>query len=512
MNQNQVVLVILDGWGYAKSWGGNAITIAETPNYDRILRTFPNTLIQASGRYVGLPGHEVGNSEVGHMNLGAGKIVEQDIEQINKTIYDGTFYSNKVLTRAIIRAKDSGKAVHLMGIVSDGGIHSHIIHLFALIKMCANLGQKEVFIHAFTDGRDTDPYKGIEFLNKVKQTCDTLSVGKIATIIGRVCLDRSGNWERTRKAYEALVDGIGTKSTSALASISAAYKQGESDEYISPVIIEGTKRISDDDTVIFFNFRSDRTRQLSEALMDLNFTKFKRRKLNNIDFISFVPYGTEVELGFRSESAFGTVDIKNTIGNYIESQDMKQFHIAETEKYAHVTFFFNGNREEPYRGEERMIIPSPNVKSYDLKPEMSADEIKNNLLIHIKRKTYGFIVCNFANGDMVGHTGNFNAAVKAIEFLDKIMKQVVDRCLVTTTPLIITADHGNIEQMVDPSTGYPYTEHTKNPVPLIAISGDKSIRLKTDGKLANVAATCIDLAGMQIPEYFDPSLVSRIAE
>ncbi len=505
-----VVLVILDGWGKAASWGGNAITIANTPNYDRILRTYPNTLIEASGMNVGLPGHEVGNSEVGHMNIGAGSIVWQDISRINKSIINGDFYSNKILVQAIESSKNYNTAVHLMGIISDGGIHSHIVHLLALLKLCSKIGHKKVFIHCFTDGRDTDPMKGIEFVNKIQKATEALGVGKIATITGRGFLDRKGDWSKTEKIYNAIVDGNGKIEKSPLAAMSSAYKSGETDEFINPRVIEGVDgKVNDGDTIIFFNFRSDRTRQLTTAFLDENFDKFPKRKIDKLNFISFIPYGTEKELELNTQSAFETVKINNTLGKYFADKGMRQFHIAETEKYAHVTYFVNGNQNEPYQMEDRILVPSPDVKSYDLKPEMSAEEVKNELIKHIQRNEYSFTICNFANGDMVGHTGVFNAAVKAVEFLDSKIKEVADACLSIGAPLILTADHGNIEQMVDPQTGQPYTEHTNNPVPFIVVSDREDLKLKTGGRLSDIAGTVLDLAEMEKPEYFDESLIIK---
>ncbi|MDH4358549.1 MAG: 2,3-bisphosphoglycerate-independent phosphoglycerate mutase [Candidatus Berkelbacteria bacterium] len=508
MNIKSVVLLILDGWGYARPWGGNAITIAQTPNYDKLLRKFPNTLILASGEAVGLPGEEVGNSEVGHMNLGAGSVVRQDISRINDTVVDGSFYKNKTLLEAIKRASQGDSAVHLMGIISDGGIHSHIIHLFALLKMCKDNGAKKVYIHAFTDGRDTEPYSSIEFANQINSLTNKLQIGQIATVAGRFYLDRRGEWSRTEKVYRAIVERTGNKEKSALSGISNAYKRGESDEFIIPFVVEGTDgAVKDGDTVIFFNFRSDRTRQLTKALLDKNFKEFEAKRVNNLEFISFIPYGIEKELGVTAKTAFPALQVEHTLAKFISEKKLAQFHIAETEKYAHVTYFFNGNVEQPYPQEERMIIPSPNVLSYAEKPEMSAEEIKNSLIKNIKFKRHNFIVCNFANGDMVGHTGNFDAAVKAVEFLDKKIKEIADVCVDRDVPLIITADHGNIEQMVDPSTGYPYTEHTKNPVPFIVVSSKKITKIKQNLALANVAESCLKLMAVESNGLFKESII-----
>jgi len=503
-----VVLLILDGWGQGASWGGNAITIANTPNYDRILRKFPNTLISASGMSVGLPGHEVGNSEVGHMNIGAGQIVWQDISIINKAIINGDFYSNKVLFDSISESKKNDTSVHLMGIISDGGIHSHIVHLMALLKLCAKIGHSKIFIHAFTDGRDTNPMKGIEFIDKIARTTQALKTGQIATIAGRMYLDRKGDWSRTEKLYNLLTDGKGRVEKSALVAISNAYKRGETDEFVDPSVVDGVDgRIKDGDTIIFFNFRSDRTKQLTTAFLEKNFDNFRRRLINNLNFISFIPYGTEQELEIKAKSAFPTVEINNTIGKYYADRNVRQFHIAETEKFAHVTYFINGNRNEPYPLEDRLLVPSPNVRSYDLKPEMSGEEIKNELVKHIKRKEFGLTICNFANGDMVGHTGVFEAAVKAVEFLDKMIKEIADVSLQTSTPLIITADHGNIEQMVDPQTGSPYTGHTNNPVPLIIITEEERFKLKNGGRLSDIAASLLKLSDNESSKEFDESLI-----
>ncbi len=508
-----VILIILDGWGYAAAWGGNAITMANTPHYDYLLRKCPYTVIAASGKFVGLPGHEVGNSEVGHMNIGAGQVVRQDISKINEAIEDGSFYTNPVLVGAIRRAKADGAAVHLMGIVSDGGVHSHIVHLFALLKLCHDLGAPKVYIHAFTDGRDSNPMEGIEFISKLERLIGVLKTGRIATVIGRTYLDRKGDWLKTQVAYNALVGGKGNTAKSALSAISGAYKSGQTDEYVKPIIIGTDGRIQDNDAVIFFHYRSDRTRQLSRAFMEKNFIFFHRHKALNLDFITFIPYGIERELGVAARSPFKAMTIVDTLGKYFEGLGRRQFHIAETEKYAHVTYFLNGNREEPYEGEDRMIVPSPNVHSYDEKPEMSAPEVVLNLVSHIRRKEFGLIVCNIANGDMVGHTGNFHAAVKAVECIDGLLKDVANACLDLELPLIITADHGNIEQMVDPRTGKPYTEHTNNPVPFIVVGTQpgrkENVYLSSGGKLANIAPTLIDLAGLELPKYFAPSLIRK---
>jgi len=508
----RVALVILDGWGVAPSWGGNAIASARTVNYYRLLRQFPNTTVKASGVDVGLPGHEVGNSEVGHMNLGAGQIVEQDVSTINQSITSGDFFKNPILTESIKTSAKASTNLHLMGILSDTGIHAHIVHLFALIKLAAQLKHPSVYLHLFTDGRDTDQYKGLEFVDKVEQVCQKLKTGKIATIIGRVFLDRKGNWQRTQTAYNALVndsDGIAEKS--ALAALSDAYRKGENDEYVTPRVIASTQRILDGDTVIFFNFRSDRTRQLTQAIMADNFDKFTRKKkLKNIDFITFIPYGIEKELNIKSKAAFPKSTIAHTLGEFFQNNNLKQFHIAETEKYAHVTFFINGNREEPYKGEDRILVPSPAVRSYAEKPEMSAEAIKLELIKRIKDPTFGLYICNFANGDMIGHTGDYQAALKAVLTIDSTLKDLTQVCIDEDVPLLITADHGNIEQMVSPTTGGPDTEHTNNPVPFIIVSNENNkISLKEGLRLSDVAQSCLEIAGFKDQSYFSESIIDK---
>lgn len=508
----KVALVILDGWGVAPSWGGNAIAAARTVNYYRLLRQYPNTIIHASGHDVGLPGNEVGNSEVGHMNIGAGNIIEQDVSIINKSIESGEFFKNKVLIEAIKTSKEKGTALHLMGILSDAGIHAHIVHLFSLIKLASMIGHDKVYLHLFTDGRDTQQYKGLEFVDKVEQVCRKFNCGKIATVLGRIFLDRKGNWLRTETAYNALTDETaGIIAKNALASLSEAYREGENDEYVSPRIIENTKRISSSDTVIFFNFRSDRTRQLSLALLSPTFDKFARKvPLSDLDFISFIPYGMEKELDIKSKSAFSQIEIPHTLGQFYQENNLRQFHIAETEKFAHVTFFINGNREEPYIGEERLLIPSPDVKSYAEKPEMSAEAVKNELIKRIKDPAFSLYICNFANGDMVGHTGDFKAALLAVLTIDAVLKEVVEACVNEGVVLLITADHGNIEQMVNPIYGGPDTEHTANPVPFIVV-GDDKLQLKNDLRLSDVASTCLELGGFIRPQYFNESIINEKA-
>jgi len=503
----KLALIILDGWGVAASWGGNAVSTARPANFYKLLRTYPNTTVEASGTFVGLPGDEVGNSEVGHMNLGSGNIIEQAVSVINKSIEDGDFFKNKVLIEAIQGSKQKGTNLHLLGILSDASIHANINHLLALIKLSCELKHQKVFLHLFTDGRDNAPYHGLDLINEVEKACNKNGCGKIATIMGRVMLDRKGNWLRTLAAYNALLFGTGRKSTNALSAMSQAYREGETDEYLSPIIINNTARFQDDDTLIFFNFRSDRTRQMTQALMSNNFNRFKRNKTVKLNLITFIPYGIEKELNIPSKSVFAPKPIDNTIGGFYAINNLKQFHIAETEKFAHVTFFINGNRQSPYKLEDRLLIPSPSVASYAQKPQMSAEGVKNTLVSHIKNSDYHFYICNFANGDMVGHTGDFRAALAAVSTIDALLKELAQVCLDTQTTLVITADHGNVEQMVNPVYGGIDTEHTNNPVPFIIVDQDKSIRIKNGGRLSNVASTCLKLSGFESPKYFDESLI-----
>jgi len=483
--------------------------VANTPHYNRLIRECPHTAIAASGAAVGLPGHEVGNSEVGHMNLGAGRIVEQDISLINRQIAEGSFYKNRVILKAMADCRNAGSTLHLIGIVSDGGIHSHINHLLALLKMAKDMGNKKVLIHAITDGRDTPPQKGIEFINKLEYACNRFGVGKIATIIGRIYLDRKGNWSRTKVLYDLLTEGRGIGENNSRSAISNAYRNGQMDEYIVPRKIKyNYRKIQNRDAVIFFNFRSDRTKQITQAFLDEDFKFFRRKYLPDLDFVTFIPYGTEMEVTSRAKPAFPSVTINNTLAAYVENLNLKQFHIAETEKFAHVTYFFNGNINDPYKGEDRTLVPSPDVGSYAEKPEMSIDSVTSNLVKIIARKEHHFMLCNFANGDMVGHTGDFKAAVAAVESIDHSLREVLKSCVDNETNVIITADHGNIEQMVDPETGQPDPEHTRNPVPLILFTNKKDINLKGAGRLGNVVATALAFSNYQIPKYFFDNLIS----
>ncbi|PIT97366.1 2,3-bisphosphoglycerate-independent phosphoglycerate mutase [Candidatus Berkelbacteria bacterium CG10_big_fil_rev_8_21_14_0_10_41_12] len=508
---NPLLLIILDGWGIAQPWGGNAISSAQTPTYNKIWRQGIKTELMASGRFVGLPGHEMGNSEVGHTNIGAGRIINQDITIINKSIADGSFYTNEHLLNAIIDSRNRKVTLHLIGLVSDGGVHSHINHLFALIKLCHDNNLPDVKIHAITDGRDSDTMSAIEYLTKLNFLTRKLNTGKTVSLIGRFyAMDRDNRWERIEKAYNLFTNGTGTRFKTPLEAISYEYRNGKTDEFIDPCTFTTAKGdlIKDGDNVIFFNFRSDRARELTESLTNPDFDKFKTQKLN-LNFLTFVPYGISHD-GVKNKisSAFEPKQIKSPFAQMISNNGLKQLHAAETEKYPHVTYFFNGNREDPFPGEDRVMVPSPKVKTYDLKPEMSSFEITKGVIERIEQNKYSFILVNYANADMVGHTGNFQAVVKAIEFLDKNLKEIIEKATLNNLAVAITADHGNAEQMINPITGDIDTEHTTNPVPFIILNPKIKINSITHGRLSNIANTLTHLMGLKTENYYDNSLIS----
>ncbi|MBU2595330.1 2,3-bisphosphoglycerate-independent phosphoglycerate mutase [Patescibacteria group bacterium] len=508
-----IILIILDGWGYAPAWGGNAITESKTPNFDKLWKNYPHTTLQASGSYVGLPGHEMGNSEVGHLNLGAGRVVSQDIKRINKSIIEGNFFNNKVLLRAIQEAKRNNKKLHLLGLVSDGGVHSHIKHLYALLKLAQKEKLSNVYIHLITDGRDSDPLSGITHLTHLVNKIKELDVGRIATICGRYyAMDRDSKFDRTNLAYEAIVMGVGQRADDPQHAISESYKNGISDEFIKPIILDKNGLIEDGDSVICFNFRSDRARQITSFLVDKNFKKFRRKKiLNDLFFVTMVPY-YDYDLGLPIHPAFSPEVVKMPLAQVVSEANLKQFHVAETEKYAHVTFFFNGAREKPFEGEKRILIPSPKVPTYDLKPQMSAKEVTSETIKAIKSQKYGFILINFANPDMVGHTGVFEAAVKAVETIDESLGRLMEEIKKQKMNAIITADHGNVETMIDINTGEPYTEHTTNPVPFILFNND-NLKILPNAALSNVAPTILDLMDLKKPILMNSeSLIAKDGE
>ncbi len=509
-----IVLIILDGWGISPAWGGNTMSIANIKNYNQFWRKFPHTMLQASGEAVGLPKHDIGNSEVGHMHIGAGRIISQDLSRINQAIKDGSFMKNPTILKAIQHAKKNNSKLHLLGLVSDGGVHSHINHLFYILKICAEQNFQNIFIHAITDGRDTDPMSALHYLEDLKHYTQKLKTGKIATVVGRYyAMDRDNRWERTSQAYFAMTQGQGNSATGAMQAVSKSYSKGISDEFIKPTIIvnknnQPTALVKNNDAIIFFNFRADRARQLTKAFTQDNFNQFRRgKKISNLFFVSMLPY--EREYKGKVYSIFEDFNIKNCLGEVISQNNLTQLHIAETEKYAHVTYFLNGTREKPFPGEKRILVPSPKVATYDLKPEMSSAEITEKVLANLKK--FDFIVINFASPDMVAHTGNQNATIKALEFVDNCIGKIINDILKIKGLAIITADHGNAEELINPKSGNPATEHTTNPVPFVLISKN-SYTLRKTGKfmLANIAPTILDIMQLPIPsEMTAKSLIEK---
>lgn len=495
-----VVLTIMDGFGYTPNEIGNAISLAGTPRLDKIAKKYKHTLIQASGLDVGLPNGQMGNSEVGHTNIGAGRIVYQDLTRITKSIEDGDFFTNEALVAAMENAKD--KSLHIMGLLSDGGVHSHIDHLKALIDMAKRFGLERVFVHAFTDGRDTDPQSAITYVREIQEYITSLGTGQFASVSGRYyAMDRDKRWERVETAYNAIVKGEGPKSESAIECVQASYDSGVNDEFIIPTVmtknLEPVGKIEKDDSVVFFNFRPDRAREITRSIVDVDFEGFKR-DLVPTRFVCMTTYDVTIE---GVDVAFGPEKIVNTLGEYLAKNGKKQLRAAETEKYAHVTFFFNGGIEEPNEGEDRLLIPSPKVATYDLQPEMSAYELLDKLLAAIDEDKYDFIAVNFANPDMVGHTGSMEATAKAIKTVDECVGRLFDKVLGLGGSGIITADHGNAELMIDLETGRPITSHSTNPVPFIVAGEEfKNRDLLTDGRLCDIAPTVLDMLGMDKPK------------
>ena len=495
------VLLILDGYGERKEKDGNAIALANTPVMDKLKKEFPYVEGQASGLFVGLPDGQMGNSEVGHMNMGAGRIVYQELTRITKAIEDGDFFENKALKEAVEHCKKENTALHFMGLVSSGGVHSHIGHIYGLLELAKRAGLKKVYLHAFLDGRDTPPDSGKSFLMDVEKKMQELGVGEIATISGRYyAMDRDKNYDRVEKAYRAMVDGTGEKASSVEEAIDASYAKKVYDEFVLPTVIEkdgAVHTVSDGDAMIFFNFRPDRVREICHAFCDDDFSFFERGARKNIFFVCFTDYDPTIP---NKHVAFEKEEIHNTLGEVVSNLGKNQLRIAETEKYAHVTFFFNGGKEEPYENEDRILVPSPKeVPTYDLKPEMSCYTVTEKLTEAIHSGKYDLVVANFANPDMVGHTGVLPAAIKAIEVVDECMGKVVDAVESMHGNLFILADHGNADIMIDEKTGEPYTAHTTNPVPFILVSEEKH-KLREGGCLADVAPTLLELMGIPQPK------------
>jgi len=495
------MLVILDGWGYRKDKKGNAVALAHKPTLDRLIAEHPHTLIKTSGLAVGLPEGQMGNSEVGHLNIGAGRTVYQSLTRITKSIEDGDFFENPALLGAMEASRGEGRSLHLLGLVSPGGVHSHTDHLLALVRMAKHEGVGNVYIHAFLDGRDTPPRSAEGFLDELEKGLGDIGLGKIVSISGRYyAMDRDNRWERVQLAYDALTLGTGLEAASTHEAILAAYGRGEDDEFVKPTNIsageEKPKTVSDGDAVIFFNFRPDRARELTRAFTETDGVGFDRARIySNLYYVTMTEYDatfSHVHIAFPPET------IRNTLGAYISSLGLKQLRIAETEKYAHVTFFFNGGVEEPEPGEDRVLIPSPKVATYDLKPEMSAYEVADRTVEEIGRGVYDMIILNFANMDMVGHTGVLEAAIKAVEAVDECVGRVVGAVQASGGQLLLTADHGNSEEETD-ENGEPMTAHTTNPVRLILVRDDDAgLKLKEGGTLADLAPTLLEM--MELPK------------
>ena len=509
MNVTPVLLIILDGFGYREETDYNAILAARKPNWDRLWRDYPHTLLNASEKFVGLPSGQMGNSEVGHLNIGAGRVVYQDLSRVDVAIEDGSFFTNPALSKAVASAKQNGSALHIMGLLSPGGVHSHENHIFAMLEMAARAGLKKVYLHAFLDGRDTPPKSAAQSLQLLQEKCTALGIGKIASIVGRFyAMDRDNRWERVQPAYELLTQGHAEfTAADALSGLELAYARGESDEFVKATAIaskgEPAAIIQDGDVVVFMNFRADRAREITRALTDKAFDGFHRAYIPKLaSLVTLSRYGDD----FKLPCAYTQEEIHNGFGEYISSLGLKQLRIAETEKYAHVTYFFNGGREQPYPGEERILVPSPKVVTYDLKPEMSAFEVTDKLEAAILSRQYQAIICNYANGDMVGHSGNLAAAILAIEALDICIGRVVKAMQSIGGEVIITADHGNAEQMIDRVTHQAHTAHTLNPVPFLYIG--RNATLKDQGALRDLAPSLLTMMGLPQPaEMIGHSLI-----
>ena len=499
MDDKLTMIMILDGFGINENEKGNAVKLANTPNIDKLMKTCPTTVIHTSGLQVGLPEGQMGNSEVGHTNIGAGRIVYQELTRITKSIENGDFFSIPELVAAIENCKEHNSKLHILGLLSDGGVHSHMRHLFAILELAKRKDFEDVYVHCFLDGRDTPPASGENYIAKLEEKMKEKGVGKIASISGRFyAMDRDKRWQRIQKAYDALVNGIGNKATTAVSAIESSYQKEVFDEFVEPTVIysgdEPVATIGENDSVIFFNFRPDRAREITRTLVDPEFNEFETKKLN-LYYVCFTQYDEtlpNVHIAFKPET------LKNTFGEYISNKGLTQLRIAETEKYAHVTFFFNGGEEKQYPGEDRILVPSPKVETYDMQPEMSAEEVTQKVVEAIKSKKYNAIILNYANPDMVGHTGNLDAAIQAVEKIDDCVQRVVEAVNEVEGTLIITADHGNAEQMIDYKTGEPHTAHTTNPVPLILVGKD-GVKLK-EGKLADLAPTMLEIMGLEKPE------------
>ncbi len=502
MSKKPTVLMILDGYGLNKETKANAVSEAKKPVLDKLMRDYPFVEGYASGMAVGLPDGQMGNSEVGHLNMGAGRVVYQELTRITKEISDGDFFKNEALLKGVENCKKNKSDLHLFGLLSDGGVHSHITHMYGILELAKREGIKNVYLHAFLDGRDTPPASGKSFVEAAVKRMEELGVGKVATVIGRYyVMDRDNRWDRVELAYKAMVEGEGIFANGAVEAVQQSYENGQNDEFVLPTVITENGKpvatVKDNDSVIFFNFRPDRAREISRTFCCDDFDGFERKGGRvKTTFVTFSEYDVTIP---NKIVAFHKVEITNTFGEYLAACGKTQLRTAETEKYAHVTFFFNGGKEEPYKGEERILVKSPKVATYDLQPEMSAYQVAENLVEAIKSDKYDVIIVNFANPDMVGHTGIEAAAIKAIEAVDACVGMAVDALLEVDGQMFICADHGNAEQLLDYTTGDPFTAHTTNPVPFILVNYDPSYTLKQGGKLADIAPTLLEMMNLDKP-------------
>ena len=498
MRKKPVMLMILDGWGIAPPSSTNAVTRARTPHLDYYFNRYPHSQLRCSGEAVGLPEGQMGNSEVGHLSIGSGRIIYQSLTRISRAVKDGSLEKNPVLVKAMEEARDGGKKLHLLGLLSDGGVHSHIDHLLGLLAMAQKMGVEKVCVHAFLDGRDTPPQSASPFLEQVEKACRELGVGQIATVSGRYyAMDRDKRWERIRKVYDCMTGGEALEAPSAAEGLAAAYGAGQTDEFVVPFRVAGVDgKVEKGDSLIFFNFRPDRARELTHVFTDPEFAGFPRKETAlPVHFVSM----TEYEKGLQAEVAFPPEAIKDTLAEVVSRAGLHQLHIAETEKYAHVTFFFNGGREQPFPNEDRILVPSPKVATYDLQPEMSAYLVTEKLQEALAKDLYDLVILNFANPDMVGHTGSLEAAVKALEAVDECVGSLAETVLQKGGALCITADHGNLEEMKDPVTHAPMTAHTTNPVPFLVVGAEPGTQVE-DGGLSDIAPTLLDLLDLPEPE------------
>lgn len=491
----KAVLIILDGYGLAAPTAGNAVAQAKKPNLDKLFSSNPYSTLSASGLDVGLPAGQMGNSEVGHTNIGAGRVVYQELTRITKSIQDGDFFTNEALVGAMENCKKNSSALHLMGLMSDGGVHSHNTHLYGIMELAKRSGIDKVYIHCFMDGRDVPPTSGKDYLAELYKKCDEIGVGEIATVMGRYyAMDRDNRWERVVKAYKAMTEGEGVKFDCACKMMEESYANDVTDEFIVPAVSEKAVPVKDNDSIVFFNFRPDRAREITRAFVDPAFSGFEREQLKGLYYVCMTQYDAtmpNVHVAFKPES------LENTFGEYISDKGLKQLRIAETEKYAHVTFFFNGGVEKQYPGEDRILVKSPAVATYDLQPEMSAYEVTDKLLAAIDSDKYDAIILNYANCDMVGHTGVFDAAVKAVEAVDTCVGKIVDAVAAKGGVTLITADHGNADKMYE-ADGSPFTAHTTNPVPFIVVG--YPCELREGGRLCDIAPTMLKIMGLEQPK------------